>query len=65
LRLISFEDALKEGSSLETELEEVEADTIYTLCYTSGTTGMPKGTMLKQNNFIANVGALNLFDPNF
>jgi long-chain acyl-CoA synthetase len=63
--LISFKDALIEGSTLQTELGEVGADTIYTLCYTSGTTGMPKGTMLKQNNFIANVGGLAMFDPTF
>lgn len=51
--------------TLEVELEEPTPETIYTLCYTSGTTGMPKGTMLMHKNFIANVSAMQRFDGVF
>lgn len=36
-----------------------EADTILTLCYTSGTTGIPKGVKISQNNLIS--GILSVF----
>jgi long-chain acyl-CoA synthetase len=46
VKLICFDEAVKEGKEMNEELKEVTGDSIYTLCYTSGTTGNPKGTML-------------------
>jgi long-chain acyl-CoA synthetase len=37
----------------ETDLEISEPDTIMTICYTSGTTGNPKGVMLSQRNLMS------------
>jgi long-chain acyl-CoA synthetase len=44
--LLDFKEAIREGKTLDVKLEEPKPDTVYTLSYTSGTTGMPKGTMI-------------------
>lgn len=49
LRLITYEELISIGKSVdETTLEEHESanlDSILVNCYTSGTTGMPKGVL--------------------
>ena len=48
------DDFLKENNDVkETDLLISNPDTIMTICYTSGTTGNPKGVMLSQRNLIA------------
>ena len=63
--LINFNDVLSEGTNLSVELEKVTAESLFTICYTSGTTGMPKGVMLTQRAFISNIGAIERFDGIF
>ncbi len=63
--LIAFDTVVKEGRSLEVKFDLVNRDSLYTICYTSGTTGMPKGAMLTQGNFVANAGGLTKFDGIF
>ena len=47
------EDFLKENTNVkDSDLEISKPDTIMTICYTSGTTGSPKGVMLCQRNLI-------------
>jgi long-chain acyl-CoA synthetase len=47
-------DFIKENNSVkDTDLKLSQPDTIMTVCYTSGTTGNPKGVMLSQRNLIA------------
>ena len=48
------EDFLKENNNVkDSDLEISKPDTIMTICYTSGTTGNPKGVMLSQRNVIS------------
>ena len=47
-------DFIKENNNVkESDLRISQPDTIMTICYTSGTTGNPKGVMLSQRNLIS------------
>ena len=56
---------VREGSTLTVAYDGVTPETVYTLCYTSGTTGMPKGAMLMHRNFMANIASFTKFDGVF
>jgi len=59
---VTFKDLLREGSAaddtviekLNSAMDSVEEDDVITICYTSGTTGNPKGIMLTHKNYWAN-----------
>lgn len=44
------------------EVVALEDDVLATICYTSGTSGKPKGVMLTHGNILANVGACDRLD---
>lgn len=51
-QVILFSELLKDEPSSH-NLNYAKNDSIFTLCYTSGTTGVPKGVKLSQNNVAA------------
>lgn len=61
LKAISFSELIKNKGS-KTELVISKPNTLFTLCYTSGTTSLPKGVKLTQNNFFA--GFFSISDSN-
>ena len=53
-----------EGKAHPTLVKDVEVspDSVWTLCYTSGTTGDPKGAMINQGNFCSELALFNFMD---
>lgn len=52
LNILSFSDLIQDKGK-KVEFKSPTPETIMTLCYTSGTTNLPKGVKLSQNNFFA------------
>lgn len=61
LQVFKMDDLIEEGLKLSTEEanyheREVRPETVYTISYTSGTTGVPKGVMITQRNMTSQAG---------
>eukprot|EP00250_Pteridium_aquilinum_P015835 c22787_g1_i1 orf=379-2475(+) len=60
VEIISFSRLEAQGRSNLKPFMPPQADDIATICYTSGTTGTPKGAVLSHGNLIANVAGCSL-----
>ncbi|KAF8358930.1 acs-5 [Pristionchus pacificus] len=52
-----FSTLLEQGAKNKVEAVKPKTDDTYIICYTSGTTGTPKGVMLSHKNVVANLTA--------
>ncbi|PAV73712.1 hypothetical protein WR25_04638 [Diploscapter pachys] len=57
ITLSTFSSALEKGKKLHVKLNSPKPDDTYIICYTSGTTGNPKGVVLTHRNVVANISA--------
>ncbi|XP_035207618.1 long-chain-fatty-acid--CoA ligase 5-like, partial [Stegodyphus dumicola] len=60
IELLSFKDIEDLGKANPQNMTPPKPDTLAAVCYTSGTTGSPKGVMLTHKSIIANVSAVML-----
>ncbi|PWA01884.1 hypothetical protein BB558_002014 [Smittium angustum] len=65
VQVISFTETEKLGAENPSGYTtDANLDSLVTICYTSGTTGMPKGVMLNQTNFLSAIESLDFFIKN-
>ncbi|KAF9673918.1 hypothetical protein SADUNF_Sadunf10G0073800 [Salix dunnii] len=60
VQVVTYSKLLCQGQSSLQPFCPPKPDDIATICYTSGTTGTPKGVVLTHGNFIANVAGIAL-----
>lgn len=61
-RIIKYPDVFAAGKEKEVNFIPCTRETIATFCYTSGTTGVPKGAMIPHKGIIADLSAISMSD---
>jgi len=62
LKVYKYPDVLSSGKDKKYDFQEAGPETIATFCYTSGTTGVPKGAMIPHRGLLSDVSALKITD---
>jgi long-chain acyl-CoA synthetase len=53
VKIYNFQDLIDIGQRDPREYAQVRPDDVHTICYTSGTTGAPKGALMMEKNFVS------------
>ncbi|CAH8324595.1 unnamed protein product [Eruca vesicaria subsp. sativa] len=61
VKIVSYQKLLSQGRSSLHPFSPPKPEDIATICYTSGTTGTPKGAMLSHENLISNVAGSSFY----
>ena len=64
LKVYTFPDILAAGRNKDFDFKPAQPDTIATFCYTSGTTGNPKGAMIHHGAILSDICALTYSEAN-
>ncbi|THH33861.1 hypothetical protein EUX98_g219 [Antrodiella citrinella] len=64
IKLMQYDELEELGKANFREIIPTSSDTLATICYTSGTTGNPKGVLLTQGN-LANAVHINIYGASF
>lgn len=62
INVFQFDDILDAGKNEEIKYTSATPETVATFCYTSGTTGVPKGAMLLHRGILADVASVKYSD---
>lgn len=62
LRVYKYPQVIEAGKNKQHSFKPADPETIATFCYTSGTTGVPKGAMISHRGILADVSALKTTD---
>lgn len=60
INLVNILEVEQMGTNSPQERQPGKPDDIFTICYTSGTTGTPKGAMISNGNMIAGVASIDI-----
>ncbi|XP_071952415.1 long-chain-fatty-acid--CoA ligase 1-like isoform X2 [Antedon mediterranea] len=58
IEVLTFEEMLKLGLENKKEEQLPSPEDVFTVCYTSGTTGLPKGVILTHANMVADIASV-------